>query len=89
MIDKDQQRNMNASELIPLHRKQNSSCQTDDQIDAHVSRVKQRQQTPEKEREQEYSAKRKHFQLSATTTNVLTWIIRIIILVLQLDLCLK
>ena len=35
------------------------------------------------------SLKRRRFQLSAATANVLTWMIRIIILVLQLDLCLK
>jgi hypothetical protein len=33
--------------------------------------------------------KTKHLQLSAATVNVLTWTIRIVILVLQLDLCLK
>ena len=32
---------------------------------------------------------KQHFQFSATTANVLTWMIRIVILVLQLDLCLK
>jgi hypothetical protein len=88
-IDKDQQENINNSELIPLRQKQNSSCQTDDynsddQIDAYVSRLKQKPQTSEKD-----LVKRKHFQLSGATANVLTWIIRIIILVLQLYLCLK
>jgi len=94
-INKDQQKNLNSSELIPLHQKQNSSCQTDDyydsddQIDAHVSRLKQNPQIPEKDLQKKTLVKRKHFQLSAATVNVLTWIIRIIILVLQLDLCLK
>lgn len=32
---------------------------------------------------------KQHFQFSAATANVITWIIRIVILVLQLDLCLK
>jgi len=93
-IDKDQQENINNSELIPLRQKQNSSCQTDDynsddQIDAYVSRLKQKPQTSEKDLQQNNLVKRKHFQLSGATANVLTWIIRIIILVLQLDLCLK
>jgi len=93
-IEKDQQKNMNNSELIPLHQKQNSSCQTDDwndddQIDAYVLRLKQRPQTPEKDLQENSLVKRKHFQLPTITANVLTWIIRIIILVLQLDLCLK
>jgi hypothetical protein len=87
IFEKDQEQNR--SEIIPLHGKQNSACQTDDQVDAHVSRLKQQISTSEKDIEQIYQKKRKHFQLSAATTNVLTWIIRIIILVLQLDLCLK
>jgi hypothetical protein len=57
--------------------------QDHDQIDAHMSRIRQQPQPPEEK------MKRKTFQLSATTANVFTWIIRIIILVLQLDLCLK
>jgi hypothetical protein len=91
MLEKDQE---NHSEFIPFHGKKNSASQTDDcynddQIDSHISRLKQRIPTPEKDDEQGYQKKRKHFKLSATTVNVLTWIIRIIILVLQLDLCLK
>lgn len=90
-LDKDQQEeNRSNSEYIPLHGKQNSSCQTDDwnnedQIDAYVSRIKQTPQTP---REKDLVTK-KTFQISAASANILTWIIRIIILVLQLDLCLK
>jgi hypothetical protein len=65
-----------------------TQCQTDDlidkdQIDAHISRIRQQPQAPEEK------VKRKTFQLSAATANIFTWIIRIIILVLQLDLCLK
>jgi hypothetical protein len=94
IIGKDQRRNSKGSELIPLHEKRNSVCQTDDcngddQLDAHLSRLKQRPPTPEKDVQQPYLNKRKPFQLSAATANVLMWIIRIIILVLQLDLCLK
>jgi cell division protein FtsL len=87
--------NNTGSELIPLHQRRNSFCQTDelngeDQIDAHMSRLRQRPETPEKGvQEQHRVVKRKHFGFSATTAKVLTWIIRIIILVLQLDLCLK
>ncbi|CAF5163168.1 unnamed protein product, partial [Rotaria sp. Silwood1] len=38
---------------------------------------------------EEEQPKKKTFHLSSTTVNVFTWIIRIVILVLQLDLCLK
>jgi len=71
---------------------QTTYCQTDDligkengedQVDAHVSRIRYPPQIPEKQVE------RKTFRLSAATANIFTWIIRIIILVLQLDLCLK
>ncbi len=71
---------------------QTTYCQTDDliekddnedQVDAHISRIRQQPQIPEEE------IKRKTFQLSAATANIFTWIIRIIILLLQLDLCLK
>jgi hypothetical protein len=71
---------------------QTTYCQTDDligkengedQVDAHVSRIRYPPQIPEKKVE------RKTFRLSAATANIFTWIIRIIILVLQLDLCLK
>jgi hypothetical protein len=71
---------------------QTTYCQTDDliekekdedQIDAHIYRIKQQPQIPEEK------IKKKTFQLSAATANIFTWIIRIIILLLQLDLCLK
>jgi hypothetical protein len=87
IIDKNQQRNHNnsTSELIPLREKRDTFCQTDDEIDGHISRLKPTSQIPA-----EQNVKRKkHFKSSSTTANVLTWIIRIIILVLQLDLCLK
>jgi hypothetical protein len=67
-------------------------CQTDDliekdnnedQVDAHIYRIKHQPQIPEEK------LKRNTFKLSAATANIFTWIIRIIILVLQLDLCLK
>ncbi|CAF1416342.1 unnamed protein product [Rotaria sordida] len=72
---------------------QTTFCQTDDlmekdniedQIDSHISRIRHQPQIPE-----EKLKRRKTFHLPSTTANVLTWIIRIIILVLQLDLCLK
>ncbi|CAF3360827.1 unnamed protein product [Rotaria socialis] len=56
---------------------------TEDQVDAHISRIRHPPQKPEEE------VKRKAFRLSSTTANIFTWIIRIVILVLQLDLCLK
>ena len=56
--------------------------QVNDQIDGHVSRPRQQPRTPEK-------PAKKPFQWSSATANVFTWLIRIIILVLQLDLCLK
>ena len=49
-----------------------------DQVDAHVSRIRQQPTAPGKT-----------FQISSATVRIFTWIIRIIILVLQLDLCLK
>jgi hypothetical protein len=72
--------------------RQTTCCQTDDllekdsgedQVDAHISRIRQPPATPEKK------VKRNAFQLSAATIKGFTWIIRIIILLLQLDLCLK
>ena len=54
-----------------------------DQVDAHISRNRHQPVEPEPR------TKRKTFHLSAATAGVMTWIIRIIILVLQLDLCLK
>jgi hypothetical protein len=65
------------SELIPLHEKRHTFCQTDDYNQDDISQIPEVQSIK----------KRRHF--SSTTANVLTWIIRIIILVLQLDLCLK
>ena len=71
---------------------QTTYCQTDDlmeqendedKIDAHLSRIRHRPQAPDEK------LPRRTFRLSATTTNILTWIIRIVILLLQLDLCLK
>jgi hypothetical protein len=71
---------------------QTTYCQTDDlieknntedQVDAHIYRIKHQPQIPEEK------IKRNTFKLSAATANIFTWIIRIIILVLQLDLCLK
>ncbi|CAF2614457.1 unnamed protein product [Rotaria sp. Silwood2] len=71
---------------------QTSYCQTDDlmekdnvedQVDAHISRIRHQPQIPEEK------PKKKTFHLSSTTADVFTWIIRIVILVLQLDLCLK
>lgn len=63
---------------------QTTSVQTEeiDQIDGHVSRPRQQPMTPEK-------STKKSFQLSTATAGIFTWIIRIVILVLQLDLCLK
>lgn len=85
-------RNRKNSEYLLLHGKQHSACQTevDDQIDAHISRLKQRLSTPvDKDLGSNQQTKGKAFQLSTATADVFTWIIRIIILVLQLDLCLK
>ena len=71
---------------------QTTYCQTDDliekendedKIDAYISRIRHLPQAPEEK------VPRRTFRLSATTTNILTWIIRIFILLLQLDLCLK
>lgn len=78
-------------EYLPLHGKQHSACQTDidDQHDGHISRLRQRISTPDKDSSSNQQTKSKSFQLSSATADVLTWIIRIIILVLQLDLCLK
>ncbi|CAF1628895.1 unnamed protein product [Rotaria magnacalcarata] len=93
--EKDQERINNKNpELIPLNQKQSSSCQTEDlydedQQDSHISRVKSKLQPPEKDVRQQDYIQGKYFQISAATANILTWIIRIIILVLQLDLCLK
>ncbi|CAF1360714.1 unnamed protein product [Adineta steineri] len=97
VITKDPRRNSKGSELIPLHEKQNSvshtdSCHEEDQLDEHILRLRNRAQILDKDvqqQQEQYISKRKHFQFSAATANVLTWIIRIIILVLQLDLCLK
>ena len=74
------------SELAPLQQQRTSLSPTDadDQPDTHVSRLRERPATPE-----QTTVKGKRLQFSAATANVLTWIIRIIILVLQLDLCLK
>ena len=77
------------SEVAPLYGKQNSSCQTDDEIDGHVSRPRQRIPTPEKDSEGNQQKPKEHHQITYATANILTWIIRIIVLVLQLDLCLK
>ena len=72
---------------------ESTPCQTTDlidrdhdQVDAHIYRIREPPQAPPVEEQQ---VKRKAFQLSAATANIFTWIIRIIILVLQLDLCLK
>lgn len=72
---------------------QTTFCQTEDlieedknnqdQTDAPISRIRTVPQPPEK------SVQSKRFRLSSTTADIITWIIRIIILVLQLDLCLK
>jgi hypothetical protein len=77
------------SEVAPLYGKQHSSSQTDDEIDGYVSRPKQRISTPEKDSEENPQKPKDHFRITSATANVITWIIRIIILVLQLDLCLK
>ncbi|CAF4745801.1 unnamed protein product, partial [Rotaria magnacalcarata] len=53
---------------------------TEDQVDAHISRIRDPPQKPEEK------VKRKTFRLSSTTANIFTWVIRIVILVLQLDL---
>ncbi|CAF0897940.1 unnamed protein product [Adineta ricciae] len=72
--------------------RQTTYCQTDDlmenkygedQVDAHISRIRQQPQIPEEK------VKKNTFELSSATLKGFTWIIRIIILVLQLDLCLK
>ena len=85
------EKNVNLSEYLPLHGKQHSACQTDidDQNDGHISRLRQRISTPDKDSSSNQQTKSKTLQLSSATADVLTWIIRIIILVLQLDLCLK
>ena len=57
--------------------KQNNSCQTNSNEHMEIDDSSNQ------------SVNQKNFQFPATTINVLTWIIRIIILVLQLDLCLK
>ncbi len=69
---------------------QSTYCQTEnllekdeDQTDAHISRIRHQPSTPERKN------RRNTFQLSSATANVFTWTIRIVILVLQLDLCLK
>jgi hypothetical protein len=72
---------------------QTSSYQTDDlidndnngrdRVDAHVSRIRRLTLPPEQ------NTSKKTWQLSTATADILTWIIRIVILVLQLDLCLK
>ncbi|UJR26365.1 hypothetical protein I4U23_007698 [Adineta vaga] len=90
---KDQRRNSKGSELMPLHQKLSSANQQDDtngedQLNVQLSDSNQRSQVSEKNAEEQL-VKRKHIQFSAASANVLTWIIRIIILVLQLDLCLK
>jgi hypothetical protein len=54
-----------------------------DQVDAHVSRPRRYPTAPEP------SAKRTSRQFTTATADVFTWFIRIVILVLQLDLCLK
>ena len=92
ILENDRGRIRHPSECFPLNGKQHSACQTeaDDQIDAHISRLKQRTSAPiDKDASSSQQTKRKLFQLSAATADVFTWIIRIIILVLQLDLCLK
>ena len=93
-FEKNQEPINNSSELVPLNSRPGLSYQMndyheDEQIDGYVSRLKQRPQIPEQDTQRQNSVKRKYFQLSAATVNVLTWIIRIIILVLQLDFCLK
>ncbi|CAF3358304.1 unnamed protein product [Rotaria sp. Silwood1] len=99
LVEKDQQQSYNkTSELDPLNPKENSYCQTndyheEDQTDAHLSRLKPQLQILEKEaqphQQRQDFAQGKYFKISAATANILTWIIRIIILVLQLDLCVK
>ena len=86
LLEQDGQVNNKNSAIAPLREKRGTYCQTDDD---HISRLKHRTEILDKHREQHGPTQRKHFQLSAATANVLTWIIRIIILVLQLDLCLK
>lgn len=76
------------SSLVLLDNKHDAYCQTDDindedEKDSHISCLK------DKNKPREEFIERKYFQISEATANILTWIIRIIILVLQLDLCLK
>lgn len=87
ILDKDHEK----TEYPPLHGKQHSACQTDmdDQMDGHISRLRQRIPTPDKDSSSNQQTKSKTLQISSATADVFTWIIRIIILVLQLDLCLK
>lgn len=80
---------IDSSQLKAAHAKdhQTSMNQTEtssirDQPDGPVSRIRQQPITPER-------PPGKTFQFSRATADVLTWIIRIVILVLQLDLCLK
>ncbi|CAF4178880.1 unnamed protein product [Rotaria sp. Silwood2] len=97
ILEKDQQRNNNkSSELVPLNQKQNSygqtnDCHEDDQKDAHLSCLKSNLKISEKDVQQQRQdfVQEKYFKISAATANILAWIIRIIILVLQLDLCVK
>jgi len=69
---------------------QTAYCQTEDSnennhdhVDSHVSRMRDPPKPPEQ------IQSKTTFQLSRTTMRIFTWIIRIIVLVLQLDLCLK
>lgn len=73
-LGKDQQQTSRRSELTSGNQKENFYPRKNDY---------------QKDLQQQDSMKDKYFQISTATANILTWIIRIIILVLQLDLCLK
>ncbi|CAF1022215.1 unnamed protein product [Rotaria sordida] len=94
ILDEDQQQNNNNStESIPSNQKQTSYYQIndEDQKDVHLSDLQPKLQISEKDLQpqQQDFVQGKYFQISAATANILTWIIRIIILILQLDLSVK
>ncbi|CAF0870614.1 unnamed protein product [Adineta ricciae] len=82
--EKDQRRVSKASESVPLNEKPAGI----NKLDVYTSDSEYQSQKLDKDTQQELS-NGKDMQFSVATANVLTWIIRIIILVLQLDLCLK
>ena len=84
LAEKDQRRAKNASESVPLNEKP-AGINT---LDVHTSDSVYQSQKLDRDTQQKLT-NGKDIQFSVATANVLTWMIRIIILVLQLDLCLK